>query len=454
MRSANLEFETKTKIIVDDLNMDYAAVARARRSQQPLALLRKQFVNNINVNISVGTLKCDHENLFKIEEDDEASSIKKSAASNTHSRMSSKNSKDMGLAKMKPISEKKAQIYPASNPIQEVDNDYNENDPEAPIRPETPLQTDRATSQEANSAKEAAEAKLSTVGSQLEEKFFSQLPLSNKFRSKIKTKFNKSFNAKPMTTVKKNSVKNSIIPTRPENLSVSFKASPGEKAREIIEKLPLRTQPQHQHVHRLISNMKNGSLHLRRELGEYESSRPDPTPTKFSVSKFGQTLPLSPYKADQTLRKDKVANHRRAYSDAESANYGTNKNKSQLSSLARQLLPHSPGENREHAQTSSSKLQRITDLLENNVKFSKLSFRSAFQPKRESQPEPIESVPKLVSTDFLKRQPAKKTFTVIPQLEAAEAEIARLKEENLDLRHELAKRDEVQTGNPDNRRTG
>jgi hypothetical protein len=490
--------ETKTKIIVDDLTMDCATVAKTRRSQQPLAFLRKQFVNNINVNISLSgpQYRKDHgDHLYKIDEDDEASSLKKSAASNTHSRMSSKNSKDMNLAKMKPISEKKTQMYPSHNPIQEVDvdndnencNDENNQDElsrptqtqslqenrhrilteeqHGEIEDQGPVLSQRELSNDHTSVKENTDTKPSVDA--VEDRFFSNLPLSSAFKSKIKSKFNKSFNSKPIISVsnKKNSLKNSLVSAKPDNLSASFKTSPIEKARQSalgdadrfnISKI--QNSNQHQHVHRLISNMKKGSLHIKREVEEYDNIRPEPASTnqRSNTSKFGQTLPLSPYKPDpgNIVKKEKAINHRRAYSDAESANYnGGSINASRIaaqqqnSSIVRYLAPKSPGESHPGI-TTTSKLQRISDLLESNfMKGSKLSFRSTMQPKRESQPEPIDSpLPRLSTSDvFRKPQPTKKVFAVSQQVETmVDPEVTKLREENVWLRLELAKKDKVE----------
>lgn len=233
-------------------------------------------------------------------------SRKKSRNSVNHSRVSSRTSKDLSITKLKNFGDKKTLFF--DNPIQEM--------------------ADQEIKSTNSVNEEKCEASLMNMEGLTENRRHSHLPVSMRLSSKIKNKFTKSF-SKATNNRDQQNLKNSSTSVKTDYLSLSMKNSPADKGSSLRDGDNDREKFRSFHVQKLITNLKKGSLSIKKELQEatvaVSGTRTESALSKFVTSQVGQSLTVCP--AQSKPAKDlheigrKTVNHRRTLSDTNSLNY-------------------------------------------------------------------------------------------------------------------------------------
>ena len=334
---------------------------------------------------------------------------RKKSRSNNHSRVSSKNSKD--LAKLKPA-DKKTLVFSTGHPtIQEVDQDENRSNGSA-----RELSSHKATEGE-------------KAGPAVSEKAKVEIKFDPKLRDKL---FPKSISK---ICKKDIPLKKSIASVKTEKLSTSLKISSVEKGGQPVIQ-----------VQKLITRFKNGSHSFKRE--ELEADQGADAAQKVAGSQFGTSSGQLNEHRPEHARVPKLSNHRRAISDTDSLTY-TAINKGGISARNYHPLsranpkPHNLNKTLNKETAAPGKVVEF-DHLEIQSQQSGISHLSGLNKKKPHQPE-LKSDPmrKLYRPDFLKKQFPRTLMTESQAEEEKEQERQGIAEENQRLRAENQKQREV-----------
>jgi hypothetical protein len=360
-------------------------------------------------------------------------SRKKSRNSINHSRVSSKTSKDLSITKLKALGDKRALFL--ENPIQEV--------------------ADQEVKSTNSNNEDKGEVSPMHVEGITQNRRHSQLPISVKLTSKIKSKYTKSFSKAAMKR-EQQALKNSTLSVNTDYLSLSMKGSPADKGRDMREQDTEREKFKTLHVQKLITNLKKGSISIKKDMpetaGNMAGTRPESALSKFVTSQVGQSLTVGPATAkmikEPSTQTKKMVNHRRTFSDTNSLHY--QKTSKGINSARNRTVLN--GTLMKPVETPSVESPiKENDYPEASNKYSTMSNRSSNQAQEiEAEVGDNECLPiNKFMTDFA-RKPQPKTVTNISKADQKESK--RITEENDRLKDENLRQKRVAFTESENRR--